>query len=130
MGRRGRGESGDQVVETFFREALGLDGDDIETMRAQPSWPSRVAAAPTLPRELRNTPEDLFDATQAASVNVPTLLLQGSESPESMLADVRTVAEAVPDVRVAILEGQAHSADFLAPQLVADHLLEFLRPQR
>ena len=116
----------DGLVETFFREALGLGDDDIATKRAQPSWPARVAAAPTLPRELRNTPEELFDATQAGKLSVPTLLLEGSESAESLRTDVRTVAEAVPNARVAILEGQAHSADFLAPELVAKELLAFL----
>ena len=116
----------DGLVETFFREALGLGDDDIATMRAQPSWPARVAAAPTLPRELRNTPEELFDTTQAAKVTVPTLLLEGSESAESLRADVRMVAEAVPNARIAVLEGQAHSADFLAPELVANELLAFL----
>ncbi len=117
---------GDGLVETFFRAALGLDDDDIETMRAQPSWPARVAVAHTLPRELRNTPEQLFDPAQAAKVTVPTLLLEGSESPESLRADVRTVADAVPDTRIVVLEGQAHSADFLAPELVAEKLLAFL----
>ena len=118
---------GEALVEAFFREALGLGDDDIATMRAQPSWPARVAAAPTLPRELRNAPEALFDPARAARVAVPTLLLQGSESPESLHADVRLVAEAVPDSRIVVLEGQAHSADFLAPQLVAEKLLAFLR---
>ena len=116
----------DALVETFFRDALGLDDEDIATMRAQPSWHARVAAAPTLPRELRNDPADLFDASRAATVTVPTLLLEGSESPESLLADVRLVAETVPNARIEVLEGQAHSADFLAPQLVAEKLLAFL----
>ena len=121
---------GDGLVETFFREALGLGDDDIATLRAQPSWAARVEAAPTLPRELRNTPEQLFDASQAASVTVPTLLLEGSESPESLRADVRLVAEALPDARIAVLEGQAHSADLLAPELVAEHLLTFFGESR
>ncbi len=115
------------LVETFFREALGLGDDDIATMRDQPSWPARVAAAPTLPRELRSTPEELFDPARTAQVTVPTVLLQGSESSESLHADVRLVAEALPDSRIVVLEGQAHSADFLAPQLVAEKLLAFLR---
>ena len=121
-------EAGDRdgLVEAFFREALGL-GDDIATIRAQPSWPARVAVAHTLPRELRNTPEQLFDPVEAAKVTVPTLLLQGSESPPSLRADVQTVADAVPDTRIVVLEGQAHSADFLAPQLVAEQLLPFLQ---
>ncbi|TVP62574.1 MAG: alpha/beta hydrolase [Nitriliruptor sp.] len=121
--------SGDNegLVETFFRAALGLGDDDIATIRAQPSWPARVAVAPTLPRELRHTPEQLFDPAQAAEVAVPTLLLQGSESPEILHEDVQRVAQVVPDSRIVILEGQAHSADFLAPQLVAEQLLAFLR---
>lgn len=114
------------LVETFFREALGLGDDDIATVRSQPSWPARVAAAPTLPRELSSTPEQLFDATRLATVEVPTLLLQGSESPQSLHADVRLVADTLPDTRIVVLEGQAHSADLLAPQLVAEELLAFL----
>ena len=117
----------DALVETFFRDVLELGDDDIATMRAQPSWPARVASAPTLPRELRNAPEDVFDASRAASVTVPTLLLEGSESPESLRADVRLVAETVPNTRIEVLEGQAHSADFLAPELVAEKLLGFFR---
>ena len=116
----------DALVETFFREVLGVGDEDIATMRAQPSWPARVAAAPTLPRELRNDPADLFDASRAATVTVPTLLLEGSESPASLRADVRLVAETVPNARIEVLEGQAHSADFLAPDLVAEKLLGFL----
>ncbi len=115
------------LVETFFREALGLGADDITSMRAQPSWPARVAVAHTLPRELSNTPEQLFDPEQAAKVTAPTLLLQGSESPKSLHKDVQRVADAVLDTRIVILDGQAHSADFLAPQLVAEKLLAFLR---
>ena len=123
------GGDNEGLVEAFFREALGLGDDDIATVRAQSSWPARVAAAPTLPRELRNTPEELFDPARAARVEVPTLLLQGSESPETLHADVRLVAETVPDTRIAVLEGQAHSADFLAPQLVAEKLLPFLQKE-
>ena len=122
---------GDGLVETFFREAFGLGDDDIATMRAQPSWAAYVAAAPTLPRELRATPEQLFDASRAAKMNVPTLLLEGNEPLKNVLADVRTaadlrlVADTVPGARIAVLEGQAHAANVLAPELVAEHLLAF-----
>jgi len=116
---------GDGLVETFFREALGRGDDLIATMRSEPLWAMFVAAAPTWPRELRNPPEQLFDASQAASVNVPTLLLKGSEGPASLHADLRMVADTVPGARIAVLEGQEHSADVVAPELVAEHLLAF-----
>jgi len=114
------------LVHTFFRKALGLGDDDIRMMRAQPSWAARVAAAPTLPRELRNHPDELFDPGQASQVDIPTLLLTGSKSAAGLKADVRFVAETVPDARVVDLPGQAHSADVFAPQLVAEALLAFL----
>ena len=37
------------------------------------------------------------------------------------------MAAALPDARVVGLEGQQHVADALAPELVAGHLLGFLR---
>lgn len=117
----------EQAVETFFRDVLGLNADEIATMRAQESWPGRVACAHTFPRELATPPDRWFDARQAAKVNVPVLMLQGSESPEPLVRDSQKVAAALPDVRIAVLEGQAHSADFLAPELVAGELLSFLR---
>ena len=120
----------ERVVEVFFREALGLTPEELEVMRAQPSWQGRVEAAHTFPRELATPPERWFDAQQAASVAVPVLMLQGSESPETLLQATHKVAAALPDVRVAVLEGQAHSADFLAPELVAKELLAFLGDPR
>ena len=40
------------------------------------------------------------------------------------------MAAAVPDARVATLEGQAHAAEMFAPQVVAEAMLDLLREQR
>jgi hypothetical protein len=37
------------------------------------------------------------------------------------------VAAALPDARIAYLDGQQHIADVLAPEQFAEHVLEFLR---
>ena len=88
-----------------------------------------VAAAPTITRELRAIPEAAFDTGQAARI-VPTLLLTGSVSRDPFAADVGTVAAALPDARIVVLEGQQHVADILAPEVVAGHLAAFLRDHR
>lgn len=119
------GES-EAVVETFCREVLHTSDQQVDAYRQQPSWPARVATAHTLPRELRIPPERLFDAERAAAVTVPTLLLEGSETPDGFKAAIGDVAAALPDARVAVLDGQGHTADVLAPELVAEHLLAFL----
>jgi pimeloyl-ACP methyl ester carboxylesterase len=115
------------VVEILFREVVLMPEAELAALRAQPSWPARVAAAPTIARELRAIPEVPFDARQAAKIAVPTLLLTGSDSDDPFAADTGTVAAALPDARIVVLEGQQHVADILAPELVAGHLLAFLR---
>jgi pimeloyl-ACP methyl ester carboxylesterase len=120
----------DAVVETMFREVVLMPEAEIAALRAQPAWPARVAAAPTIVRELRAIPQVPFDPGQAARVAVPTLLLTGSDSDDPFAADIATVAAALPDARVGVLDGQRHVADILAPELFARHLLGFLGERR
>jgi pimeloyl-ACP methyl ester carboxylesterase len=114
------------VVETFCREVLAMPDPELELYRQQPSWAARVAAAHTLPRELAIPPGRLFDEARAARVTAPTLLLTGAHSPTGFRAAVDTAAAAIPGARVQVLDGQAHTADVVAPTLVAQHLLAFL----
>lgn len=114
-------------METFIREALGMDDEQIDRLRSQPSWAGRVAAAHTIVRECRSDRRFLFDPQRVAGIAVPVLLLVGGKSPELWQHDVRAVAGALPDARVGVLEGQEHVADALAPELVARHLMAFLR---
>ena len=116
----------DAVVETFCREVLAMPDEELALYRGQPSWPARVAAAPTLPRELAIAPPRLFDPERASRVTTPTLLLTGAQSPSGFTAAVDTVAAAIPDARVEVLAGQGHTADVIAPRLVAVQLLAFL----
>jgi pimeloyl-ACP methyl ester carboxylesterase len=114
----------------MFREVVRMPETEIAALRAQPAWPARVAAAPTIVRELRAISRVPFGAARAARVTVPTLLLTGSDSRDPFAADVGTVAAALPDARVAVLEGQQHVADILDPEGFAGHLVGFLRGRR
>ena len=120
----------DAVVETLFREVVLMPEAEITALRAQPAWPARVAAAPTIVRELRAIPQVPFDPGQAARIAVPTLLLTGSDSDDPFAADLATVAAALPDARIGVLDGQRHVADILAPELFARRLLAFLGERR
>jgi pimeloyl-ACP methyl ester carboxylesterase len=114
------------VVETLFRELVGMTDDELAAMREQPSWQVRVAVAHTITREIRAIAEMTFAPELAAKISVPTLLLTGSESDDPSTGDAETVAEALPDARVVVLEGHGHVADILASELVAGHILAFL----
>ena len=120
----------DAVVEAMFREVVLMPEAEITALRAQPAWPARVAAAPTIVRELRAIPQVPFDPGQAARIAVPTLMLTGSDSDDPFAADLATVAAALPDARIGVLDGQRHVADILAPELFAQRLLAFLGERR
>lgn len=114
----------EEVVELMMREVVRMPDEEIAHLRALPSWPARVATAPTLPREesvaLTVTPQE------AAGVTAPTLLLLGGDSPGFLRDAVRWVADAVPDATVVTLEGQQHVADQTDPEGFAGIVLDFL----
>jgi pimeloyl-ACP methyl ester carboxylesterase len=118
----------DAIVATVLRELAGLSDRELEAFRALPAWRARVAAAHTLPRELRAIPEGAFSPPWAARVVVPTLLIVGSDSSDPATADTEALTAAMPHARVLILEGQGHVADVLAPELFSHHLMAFLHP--
>jgi pimeloyl-ACP methyl ester carboxylesterase len=120
----------DEAVEAVFREALAMSDEEFRAFRAQPSWPARVAAAHTIPRESRVELKGAFDPELAANLTVPTLLLTGEGSPDFLEADIQTVAAALPDARVFVLPDQEHVADVVVPEVFVEHLFGFLRERR
>jgi pimeloyl-ACP methyl ester carboxylesterase len=116
-----------QMLEAFYRDIAVMSGQEISALKASPAWPARVAAAGTVPRELRALGGQAFDPGWAAKITAPVLLLAGADSPEEIKADPEVVAAAFPDARIAILEGQAHIAHLTGPQSFAEAVISFLR---
>ena len=121
--------SGDReaALELFWREVVKVSEEDIRAIRAQPTWAARLATVHTITREFRAFFDDTFDPERAARITVPVLLLAGTDTPDELRDDPETVAAALPNARIAYLEGQQHVADVLAPELFAEHVLQFLR---
>jgi pimeloyl-ACP methyl ester carboxylesterase len=117
------------VVETVAREMAKMSAQEIAASRSHPSWSARVAAAHTIPRENRTLRHVAFDRDHIRRFSVPTLLLVGGHS-KDWRQQVDTFLEALPDARVAVLDGQGHAADAVAPELVVEHLLAFVERSR
>jgi pimeloyl-ACP methyl ester carboxylesterase len=62
-----------------------------------------------------------------ARLDVPVLLMRGTESPASSLGVARLLAGALPRVDVVELEGVGHMGPITHPQLVNDRIFDFLR---
>lgn len=115
------------ALETFYRDVVKMPAEEVDSVKAGPTWPARVAAAHTIPRELRAFGEQPLAPEQAARLTVPVLLLVGGDSPEEIRADPEIVAKALPDARIRVLEGESHIAHLTAPSAFAGEVLSFLR---
>ncbi|MCU0302059.1 MAG: alpha/beta hydrolase [Candidatus Nanopelagicales bacterium] len=113
------------VVEMMMREVVGMPEHEVAALQSLPSWPSRVATAHTLPREMGVALT--WDPAEGGRVTAPTLLILGSDSPRFVHDATGLVERALPDSRVVVLEGQQHVADQLIPDEFARVVLEFLQ---
>ena len=114
------------VIMTFFREIVRVPPAEIEALRRDPSWQGRLAAAHTIPRELRFADHYEPDFERYAGLTVPTLLLVGADSPSFLVEPSRRLAEAIPDSRFTPLPGQQHNAMTTAPDLFLGEVVGFL----
>lgn len=118
----------DEAVAMVMRDVVQMPEAEIAILREQPTWPSRVAAAHTLPRELGVSLN--LDPREVAGLRVPTLVIVGADSPAFVQEGTRMVAGALPECVVVVLEGQQHVADQLIPDEFAAHVREFLTGRR
>jgi pimeloyl-ACP methyl ester carboxylesterase len=100
--------------------------DVLEYMRSLPAWGARVAAAHTIPRELRAQEAYRFQPKRLESLKVPTLLLVGGESPSAFEKAAKALSEALPNSRIVVMEGQEHVAIDTAIGLFTTEVLRFL----
>lgn len=115
------------TLELFFREIVRMPEHEFEAYRRLPQWARRIPLARTIPRELIFDWTYRFNAERFAGLEVPTLLLLGSDSPPLFRQAVELVDSALPDSRVVILPGQRHVAIDSAPELFVREVLRFLQ---
>jgi pimeloyl-ACP methyl ester carboxylesterase len=118
-GRRG------DAVELFQTEAVGIPAAVVAQMRNAPFRPALEKMAHTLVYEstiLRALPNGLV-----ASVRVPTLVIDGEESPDVLRHTAQSLADALPEGRYRTLKGQNHD---IVPPVVGPVLEEFFLAQR
>ena len=110
-----RGDN-DALLARFMTDAVGMPPADLAAFRADPIWPLRAAAAPTIVREL-----DAADAAPAvsmgalAAVRVPVLQVAGSASPASFRDAVAALDARLADGRLVVIDGARHAAHHSHP---------------
>lgn len=117
-----------EAIEQFMREAVLVPPEQIAGMRGSPMWPSLEASAHTLVYDqavMDRTRLDVPDPlARFASITVPTLTLDGGESPGWLSEPAKRLAGILPDATHLTLDGQNHGVD---PAVLAPVLIEFFR---
>ena len=116
-GRRG------DAVEYFMSKVVGMPPEFVAQARTQPFWAGQEAIAHTLPYDATIMGDYSVPTERAASVTSPTLVLAGGADFPWMRETARMLADAIPNGRTRILEGQGHNVD---QALLATVLVEFL----
>jgi pimeloyl-ACP methyl ester carboxylesterase len=108
------------MLARFMTEAIGMPAADLEAFRADPVWPLRAAAAPTILRELDAAEHDPTAGLDAlAAVRVPVLQLVGSLSPAAFRVGAEALDRRLADGRLEVIEGARHGAHH-------SHVVEFI----
>lgn len=116
----------EQAMRDFMSDVGGYTDAEIDAMQGTPAWRARIAAAPTVPRELHAEHAFAIGELGLDRFTAPTLLLVGSESPSWAKRSTEAFASAIPDARVHVLEGHGHGASVSGPELLASELRGFL----
>lgn len=114
------------VLLTFMRDIVRMPANELELYTSSPAFPARVAAAHTLPREVRAQRAYRFRPELFAAVQTPACLLLGGNSPHYFHTATELIAAALPTSQVVVLPNQQHIAMDTAPEMFLAEVFSFL----
>lgn len=122
-GRRG------DAVEFWMKDTIRLPAEAIAQMRQGPAWPALEAAVHTAAYDAEIMADqergDPLPAAWASQVTIPTLIMDGENSPAWQHTSMDALAALLPDTRRHTFPGADHS---VAPDALAPVLRDFMRP--
>ena len=98
------------ALSSFLQGIVGLSDAAMDAYRREAVWPARVAAAPTILREIEAEagPAASIEALRRSTAQV--LLLLGSVSRSPFRIGTDALAEALANARIEVIKGAAHAA--------------------
>jgi len=116
----------EQALTMVVSDFAKFTSDELDELRSSPVWDAHVDIFhQTVLPELEAAGEfDWWDLTPFEELSTPTLLLVGSESPHTSMAE--RLHEMMPNSRLATLEGYGHAVHLVAPDRYTDEVLSFI----
>ena len=116
-GRRG------DMVELFLTTGVGMPKEIVSQLRQMPFWPAQEAFAHTLIYDATLMGDYSFPEDRISRVKVPTLVIDGGQTPW-LTAAADAVAAAMPNAQRRTIPGQPHNVDAKA---IAPSIIEFFK---
>ena len=104
-----------RLYETFLAEVIGMGDEEIAAYRENPVWPARVAAAPTILRELDAEASPAAGLEALAGVSIPVLQVLGGDSRATFRRATLALDARLADGRVTVIAGARHAAHHTHP---------------
>lgn len=114
------------ILETFMREVVGMSPEELDAYRANPVWPLRVAAAPTILRELAGEASGTASLERLGNVTQPVVQLLGSASKPVFRDATLALDQRLRNGRVVEIAGAKHAAHHTHPDAVVAAIRAFL----
>jgi len=116
-----------EVLETFLARVVGMDEAALAAYRANPVWPTRVAAAHTIPRELASESESAAAGLDALGrVRQPVLQILGGDSLPVFGEATRALDRRLANGRIDVIVGAGHAAHHTHPDALVEAITSFL----
>jgi uncharacterized protein YndB with AHSA1/START domain/pimeloyl-ACP methyl ester carboxylesterase len=116
------------AVEYFMTEAVGIPGEFVTYMKADPSWNNMENMAHTLAYDgliMADTQSGKPLPTDRWQVSIPTSIMTGENSEPIFHDAAKALASLLPQAEHRLLTGQDHSAVVMAPDVLATAITDF-----
>jgi pimeloyl-ACP methyl ester carboxylesterase len=98
------------LLQAFLAKVIGMGPDELKAYRMNPVWPLRVAAAPTILRELEGERSRAAGLAVLGGVELPVLQLLGGDSSPPFRAATEALQARLAHGRVVVIDGARHAA--------------------
>ena len=116
----------EELLSTFLAEVIGMSGPDLAAYRANPVWPARVSAAPTIVREIEAEASAAAGLDALGGVGAPVLQILGGASQPAFRTATEALGERLANGRIAVIEGAKHGAHHTHPDRFVAEVEGFL----
>ncbi|MEO8229001.1 MAG: alpha/beta hydrolase [Chloroflexota bacterium] len=114
------------LLSYFLATVVGMTPDELAAYRLEPTWPTRVEAAPTIVREMWAEATEEAGPERYAGIRNPVLQVVGGESGALFTDGTWALDRLLPNGRVVVIPGARHAAHHSHPEIFVSVVRAFL----